>query len=125
MSSLAQPPSATMASSTRNRFVGWSAMASGLALVIVGQKPYFPSALGLVLLVATLVLYLGMVPIARWIASGLVVRDSGDRARVIRVAEIAGVAGAVIAAATAILALPHWLPARGRRRHVERTHDGR
>jgi hypothetical protein len=111
MNSLAQPSSATIASSKRNRFVGWSAIASGLAFVIVGQKPYFPSSLSLVLLIATLALYLGMVPVARWIASGLVARDSGERARVIRVGEIAGVAGALIAAATAVLALPHWLPA--------------
>ena len=111
MSSLAQPSSATIASSKRNRLVGWSAIASGLAFVIVGQKPYFPSSLSLVLLVATLALYLGMVPVARWIASGLVARDSGERARIIRAVEIAGVAGAVIAATTAILALPHWLPA--------------
>jgi hypothetical protein len=111
MSSLAQPSSATLASSKRNRLAGWSAIASGLALVIVGQKPYFPSALGLVPLVATLVLYLGMIPIARWTARSLAERNSGDRARAIRATEIAGVAGAVIAAATAILALPHWLPA--------------
>ena len=111
MSSLAQTSSATIASSKRNRFVGWSAIASGLALIIVGQKPYFPSSLSLVLLVATLALYLGMVPVARWIASGLVARDSGERARIIRAVEIACVAGAVIAATTAILALPHWLPA--------------
>lgn len=111
MSSLAQTSSATIASSKRNRFVGWSAIASGLALIIVGQKPYFPSSLSLVLLIATLALYLGMVPVARWIASGLTARDSGERTRVTRVVEIAGVAGAAIAAATAILALPHWLPA--------------
>jgi len=111
MSSLAQPSSATIASSKRNRLVGWSAIASGLAFVIVGQKPYFPSSLSLVLLIATLAFYLGMVPVARWIASGLVARDSGERARIIRAVEIACVAGAVIAATTAILALPHWLPA--------------
>jgi len=111
MSSLAQPSSATIASSNRNRLVGWSAIASGLAFVIVGQKPYFPSSLSLVLLIATLAFYLGMVPVARWIASGLVARDSGERARIIRAVEIACVAGAVIAATTAILALPHWLPA--------------
>jgi len=111
MSSLAQPSSATIASSKRNRLVGWSAITSGLAFVIVGLKPYFPSSLSLVLLIATLAFYLGMVPVARWIASGLVARDSGERARIIRAVEIVGVAGAVIAAATAILALPHWLPA--------------
>ncbi len=111
MSSLAQPSSATIASSKRNPLVGWSVIASGLAFVIVGQKPYFPSSLSLVLLIATLALYLGMVPVARWIASGLVARDSGERARIIRAGEIACVAGAVIAATTTILALPHWLPA--------------
>ena len=111
MSSMAQTSSATIASSKRNPLVGWSAIASGLAFVIAGQKPYFPSSLSLVLLIATLALYLGMVPVARWLASGLMARDSGERARIIRVGEIAGVAGAVIAAATAILALPHWLPA--------------
>lgn len=111
MSSLAQPSSATIASSKRSRFVGWSAIASGLALVIVGQKPYFPSSFSMILLIATLALYLGMVPVARWIASGLVARDSGGRVRVIRAVEVVGVAGAIVAAAAALLAAPHWLPA--------------
>jgi hypothetical protein len=52
-----------------------------------------------------------MIPIARLMARGLAARDSGDRARVFRVAEIAGTTGAAIAAATAVLALPGWLSA--------------
>jgi hypothetical protein len=111
MNSLAQAPSATLSQPRRARLVGWAAIASGLALIIVGEKPYFPSAWSLVLLLATLSLYLGMIPIARWMARGLASRDSGDRARVIRVAEIAGITGAAVAATTALLALPHWLPA--------------
>jgi hypothetical protein len=111
MNSLAHPSSATLAQPQRNRFVGWSAIASGVALIIVGEKPYFPPSLSLFLLVSTLALYLGMIPIARWMARSLAERDSGEQSRIIRATEIAGVAGAAVAAATAILALPHWLPA--------------
>jgi hypothetical protein len=111
MNSLAQPSSATRAQPQRNRLVGWSAIASGVALLIVGEKPYFPPSLSLLLLVSTLAFYLGMIPIARWMARGLAAADSGDQSRIIRAAEIAGVAGAVVAAVTAILTLPHWLSA--------------
>jgi hypothetical protein len=111
MNSLAQPSSATLAQPQRNRFVGWSAIASGVALIIVGEKPYFPPSLSLFLLGSTLAFYLGMIPIARWMARCLAAADSGDPSRIIRATEIAGVAGAAVAAATAILALPHWLAA--------------
>src|SRR5262249_50690346 len=100
MNSLAQTSSAPLAQPQRNRFVGWSAIVSGVALLIVGEKPYFPPSLSLVLLVSTLAFYLGMIPIARWMARGLAQRDSGDRARVISATEVAGVAGAAVAAAT-------------------------
>jgi len=111
MNSLAQPSSATLAKPQRNWIVGWSALASGVALLIVAQKPYFPPSLSLFLLVSTLAFYLGMIPIARWMARGLAERDRGEPSRIIRATEIAGVAGAAVAAATAILALPHWLAA--------------
>ena len=111
MNSVAQTSTTSIAQPRRNRLAGWSAIASGLALLIAGEKPYFPSSLSLVLLVSALAFYLGMIPIARWIARGLAERDNGDRVRVIRAAEIAGVAGAAVAALTAILALPHWLSA--------------
>jgi hypothetical protein len=111
MNSPAQAPSATLSQPRRARLVGWAAVASGLALITVGEKPYFPSAWSLVLLLATLSLYLGMISIARWMARGLAARDSGDRARVIRVVEIAGITGAAVAATTAVLALPGWLSA--------------
>jgi hypothetical protein len=118
MDRLAQTARAsTAARSQRNRPVGWSAVASGVALIIVGEKPYFPTSLAPLLLLATLVLFLGMIPIARWLASGLAVRDTGDGtqgaggAGAARVAEIIGITGVLIAAATATLALPHWLPA--------------
>jgi len=111
MNSLAQTSSTTLAQPRRNRFVGWSAIASGVALIIAGEKPYFPPSLSLLLLVGVLAFYLGMIPIARWMARGLAARDGADRARVIRTTEIAGVAGAAVAAATAVLALPHWVPA--------------
>jgi hypothetical protein len=113
MTSLAQTPSALTAQPRRNRWVGWSAIASGLALIMVGEKPYFPPSWSLVLLLTTLVLYLGMIPVARWIASGLAACDSGERGRGIRAAEIAemlGVTGAVVTAATALVALPRLLP---------------
>jgi hypothetical protein len=52
-----------------------------------------------------------MIPIARWIATGLTARAGGDGVRGTRATEIIGVTGAGVAAATALLALPHWLPA--------------
>jgi hypothetical protein len=110
MTSLAQTPSATISQPRRNRLVVCSAIASGLALIIVGEKPYFPPSWSLVLLLATLALYLGMIPIARWIATGLTARAGGDEVRGTRAAEIIGVTGAGVAAVTALLALPHWLP---------------
>jgi hypothetical protein len=107
-------PSATTSVAQRSRFVGWSAIASGVALIIVGEKPYFPPSLSLLLLIATLVLYLGMLPIVRWVAAGLAARDSSHGASgpgTARVAEIIGITGVLIAVATALFALPHWLPA--------------
>jgi hypothetical protein len=112
-------PPATLAVAQRSRLAGWSAIASGVALVIVGEKPYFPASFILLLLLATLVLYLGMMPIIRWIAAGLAEHDLGHgpaAARgasgpgAARVAEIIGMAGVVVAVATAVFALPHWLP---------------
>jgi hypothetical protein len=121
MNSLARTtPSATLSLGQRSRFVGWSAIASGVALVIVGEKPYFPTSLSLLLLLATLVLYLGMIPIARWIAAGLMERDIGQQTiaaegahgpGAVRIVEIVGVTGVLVAVATALFALPHWLPA--------------
>jgi hypothetical protein len=113
-------PSATTSVAQRSRFVGWSAIASGVALIIVGEKPYFPPSLSLLLLIATLVLYLGMIPIVRWVAAGLAARNISHGASgaegatgpgTARVAEIIGITGVLIAVATAVFALPHWLPA--------------
>ena len=101
MESLAQTHVAAPAAPTQRRKVaGWSLIASAIALVIVGEKPYFPTSFAPVLLIAALVLYLGMVPVARWLAS----------ATTARVAQYIGIGGIVIAIATAILALPRWLP---------------
>jgi hypothetical protein len=112
MDGLAQTARAsTVARSQRNRPVGWSAIASGVALIIVGEKPYFPASFSPLILLATLVLFLGMIPIARWLASGLAARDMGDGPGAARAAEVIGVTGVLVAAATATLALPHWLPA--------------
>src|SRR5690242_14411547 len=99
MNSLAQPSSTTLAKPQRNWIVGWSAIASGVALIIVGEKPYFPPSLSLFLLVSTLAFSLGMIPIARWMARRLAERDSGEPSRIIRATEIVGVAGAAVAAA--------------------------
>ncbi len=63
------------------------------------------------ILLTTLVLYLGMIPVARWIANGAAARDLGDGARVARAAEVIGITGVLVAAAPAALALPRWLPA--------------
>ncbi len=107
-------PSAMPSVAQRSRFVGWSAIASGVALIIVGEKPYFPTSLSLLLLIATLVLYLGMIPIVRWVAAGLAARDishGASGAGTAHVAEIIGITGVLIAVATAVFALPHWLPA--------------
>lgn len=111
MDSLAQTARpATTARSQRRRGVGWSAIASGVALLIVAETPYFPSSLSLVLLGATLVLFLGMIPIAMWIHRGVVARDDGAGATLSLVAEIIGLVGMVVSAVIAILILPRWLP---------------
>lgn len=121
MNSLARTrPSATLAVTQHGSFAGSSAIASSVALVIVGEKPYFPPSFSLLLLLATLVLYLGMIPVIRWIAAGLAARDLGNGAtgargangpEGARVAEIIGITGVVIAFGTALFAQPHWLPA--------------
>lgn len=95
----------------RRRFVGWTTIASGVALIIVGEAPYFPSSLGLVLLAATLVLFLGMIPIAIWINSGVVARDTGSGATLSRVAVLVTIVGIVVSVVVAILLLPRWIPA--------------
>lgn len=111
MDSLAQTASAaTAAHSQRRRGVGWSAIASGVALVIVGEAPYFPSSLGLVLLGAALVLFLGMIPIAMWIHSSVVAREAGTGVALSRAAEIIGIVGMTISAIVALLVLPRWIP---------------
>jgi hypothetical protein len=111
MDSLAQTayPAAT-ARPTRKRGIGWSAIASGVALLIVGEKPYFPDSFGLFILIASLALFLSMIPVAMWFASGVTERAEGS-ARLARTAQIVGVAGMFVAGVTAILALPQWLPA--------------
>ncbi|HEY7339477.1 MAG TPA: hypothetical protein VH591_01230 [Ktedonobacterales bacterium] len=112
MDSLAQTAQpAAEARSQRRRGVGWSAIASGVALVIAGEAPYFPSSLGLVLLAATLVLYLGMIPIAMWIHGSVVARDTGSGAALSRGAEIIGIVGMVVSAIVGVLLLPRWIPA--------------
>lgn len=112
MESLAQTSfTAPEARSQRRRGVGWSAIASGVALIIVGEAPYFPSSFGPVLLGASLVLFFGMIPIAIWINSGVVARDSGSGATLSRVAVLVGIVGIVVSAVVAILLLPRWLPA--------------
>jgi hypothetical protein len=111
MNSLAQTSSATNSWLQRNSVVGWSAIASGLSLIIIGQKPYFPPSWSLGLLVGGLALYLGMIPVIRWMSQDLTTRHKGDAGRAIRVVEIMGLTGAGVAAITVLLALPHWLPA--------------
>lgn len=111
MNSLAHTtPSATLAPPQRRRFVGWSAVASGLALLVVGEKPYFPAELSPLLLVATLALFLGMVPAVMWLAKSTAARVEGS-ATAARTAAFVGIAGMLIAVVAAILALPRWLPA--------------
>src|SRR5690348_7736740 len=112
MDSLAQTARpATVARAQRRRGVGWSAIASGVALVIAGEAPYFPSSLGLALLGATLVAFLGMIPIAMWMHRGGVARHADSGATLSRVAEIIGIVGMAVSAVVAILVLPRWLPA--------------
>jgi hypothetical protein len=111
MDSLAQVayPTAT-ARPERRRVVGWSAITSGVALVIVGEKPYFPASLSLFLLIASLALFLSMLPVAMWLAKGVAEREGGS-AGLARIAQMIGFAGVLVAIATVILALPRWLPA--------------
>lgn len=94
----------------RRRFVGWTTIASGVALIIVGEKPFFPASLSPFILIASVVLFLGMLPVASWLANGI--RARAERSAVAaRIAEWTGFVGVFGALATAILALPHWLPA--------------
>src|SRR5258706_14852437 len=94
MNTLARTTSSAMPSvAQRSRFVGWSAIASGVALIIVGEKPYFPTSLSLLLLIATLVLYLGMIPIVRWVAAGLAARDISHGASGAGTAHVAEIIG--------------------------------
>lgn len=111
MDSLAQVayPTATTRLA-RRRVVGWSAITSGVALFIVGEKPYFPASLSLFLLIASLALFLGMLPVAMWLAKGVADRAGGS-AGLARIAQMIGFAGVLVAIATVILALPRWLPA--------------
>lgn len=111
MDSLAQVayPTATTRLA-RRRVVGWSAITSGVALVIVGEKPYFPASLSLFLLIASLALFLSMLPVAMWLAKGVAEREGGS-AGLARIAQMIGFAGVLVAIATVILALPRWLPA--------------
>lgn len=94
----------------RRRFVGWTTIASGVALIIVGEKPFFPASFSPFILIASVVLFLGMLPVASWLANGT--RARAERSAVAaRIAEWTGFVGVFGALATAILALPHWLPA--------------
>lgn len=111
MNSLAQTARSSVgALPQRSRFVGWSTIASGIALIIVGEKPYFPTSFMSFILIASLALYLGMIPVAMWLATNTVARaETGATAA--RAVELVGFAGVLVAIATAILALPRWLPA--------------
>jgi hypothetical protein len=111
MDSLAQTAfSAPDARAQRNGFVGWFTIASGVALIIVGEKPYFPASLSLLILSANLVLFLGMIPVAMWLANSTASRAESS-AGAARTAEWVGIAGVLVTVVTAILALPQWLPA--------------
>lgn len=111
MDSLAQTAFSTPdVRSQRNRFVGWSTIASGVALIIVGEKPYFPASLSLLILSANLVLFLGMIPVAMWLANSTTSRAESS-AGAARTAELVGIVGVLVAVVTAMLALPQWLPA--------------
>lgn len=111
MDSLAQTTFSTPdTGAQRNRFVGWSTIVSGVALIIVSEKPYFPASLGLFMFIASLALFLGMFPVAIWLADGTVSRAKSS-ALAATIAKWIGIAGALIAIATALLVLPRWLPA--------------
>lgn len=101
-------PFASLASSRLGRLAGRLAIASGIAVVLLTVQIYVPASFDLLFLLITLVFFLGMVPTVVWIASGLAARDQGN---VPRVAEMIGLTGVAIAVATAIFALPQWLPA--------------
>lgn len=109
MNGLVQRPSIALFQPGLARPIGWSAVASGLALIIVGEKPYFPPSWSLILLLCALALYLGMLPIVWWMAQSLAARAGRERGRVDHIAEIAGLVGASGAAVVALLALLRWL----------------
>ena len=109
MTQTMHPTSATGAQPKRG--VGWLAVAGGLALIFAGQKAFYPASFGPFIFLATLVLYLGMIPIASWMANSLAARITPRGTGLVRAAQILGIIGALAAAATALLAFQRWLPA--------------
>jgi hypothetical protein len=94
--------------------VGWVTIASGLALVIAGEAPYAPSSLDWLVLSTTLLVFLGMIPVVRWLAngqaSGQTARDDGAGPGAARFVSIVGTVGVVAVSAAAVGATLGWLP---------------
>jgi hypothetical protein len=82
-----------------------------VALIVAAEAPYVSTSLAPAILAASLVLFLGMIPIAVWLHSSIIARSSGTGVALSRVAELVGLCGMSVAAAVAILTLPRWMPA--------------
>jgi hypothetical protein len=82
--------------------VGWLTIASGLALIIAGEAPYVPSSLDWLVLITTLMVFLGMIPVANWLANGQRGHDGGTGSGVARAVSIVGIAGVVAVSAAAV-----------------------
>jgi hypothetical protein len=105
MSNLAQAASsAVVVRQPRSRLAGWSLIASGIALVIAGEAPFFPPSLSLYPLLASVVLFLGMIPVAVRLANGAAA-DNANMARTAEVAALAGILGSLAATTLAPLGL--------------------
>jgi hypothetical protein len=95
-----------------SRYAGWSALASGgstiaaIVALVVGPLLDDRAASALILILA-LVLFLGMIPIAMWLARSAAANQAGVAVAV----GVIGVAGVLGSIAKALLVMPNAIPA--------------
>ncbi|HEV2238489.1 MAG TPA: hypothetical protein VGR57_17660 [Ktedonobacterales bacterium] len=90
--------------------VGWVLIASGLALIIAGEAPFVPASLDWLVLFTTLLVFLGMIPVARWLADGQPAHDGGTALGAARGMAGVGIAGMGAVSAAAVVATLGLLP---------------
>jgi hypothetical protein len=106
MDSLAQ--SAQMTSTApvqRTRGIGWLTIATFLGVFVAGEAPYFPGSLSLIVVIGSLVMFLGMIPVAIWFGN----HESAAGSGVARVAEWIGIAGMIGGIVGSVLLVEHWM----------------